>query len=308
MDENFEYLLPRVLDTLEKSDLVRIEEQLKSIKGNTIVVGVGGSRVVADYAGKALSTDAIVSLKGPRDLLYEDISLYENILIASYSGKGYVIESLKNLKQKKFLLTNGDVSHNGFEIIKYDNSIKKEHSYISLASTLMPMSILLSSFSKMNIDQLRKEIENMFNTKMPNINKNDIYEIIYGVESSTSVSYLESTFVESSIAVPILHEKYSFCHGRTATSFHNDNGLIYFDGGKELDDIILAEANKYFNETVKIKKMYSDDDYKQLLNNFCQTIQSMYLTKNLANNKNMSLSKVEYSPFVKELYTFKGTM
>ena len=41
MEQNFNLLLERVLDTLNKSDLLAIKQQLENIKGNTILVGAG---------------------------------------------------------------------------------------------------------------------------------------------------------------------------------------------------------------------------------------------------------------------------
>ena len=50
MEQNFNLLQERVLDTLEKSDLLAIKQQLKNIKGNTVLVGAGGSSVVSTLA------------------------------------------------------------------------------------------------------------------------------------------------------------------------------------------------------------------------------------------------------------------
>jgi len=112
--------------------------------------------------------------------------------------------------------------------------------------------------------------------------------------------------VESGIAVPIIHDKYDYCHGRTTTSYKSHNGLIYYENTKELDKLLLENLSKYYSEIVKIEKYYSDDF--GIDNDYYATIKSMYLTKKLAENKQIDLSKIEYSPLVKKLYYFKGEM
>lgn len=67
MEQNFNLLLERVLDTLNKSDLLAIKQQLESIKGNTILVGAGGSSVVSTFASKVLN---IPNVRSARDLNY----------------------------------------------------------------------------------------------------------------------------------------------------------------------------------------------------------------------------------------------
>lgn len=314
MEENFNLLFERVKDTLEKSDLEKIKEQLKSIKGNTLITGVGGSSVVANFASKILNTDGINILKSPRDIINSDNDKFDNILIASYSGKGYVIENLLDQKKKIFLLTNGDVNYDNVSIIKYDNSIKSEHSFISLASTLMPISILYYYYSLNKLQVIEDEIEKMFK-KIKNdieygnihIKHNKVYEILGGTEFSTAIKYLESTLVESAIAIPIVHEKSNYCHGRTTTSYQNNNGLIYFDSKTEFDDLLRKNLKEYYSEISTIEKYY-DSKEKDISNDFYATIKAMYLTKLLAENKEKDLSKVDYSPFVKKIYKYKGEM
>ena len=77
MKENFDLLLERVIDTLEKSDLLAIKQQLESIKGNTVLVGAGGSGVVATFASKALN---IPNVRSSRDLNYMNLDNIDNII------------------------------------------------------------------------------------------------------------------------------------------------------------------------------------------------------------------------------------
>jgi len=316
MEENFNLLFDRVIDSLNKTDLLYIKNQLDNIKGNTIIVGVGGSSVVSNFFKKVLVPNGIVECKGSRDLNYEDISLYDNIVVVSYSGTGYVIENVLEKGKKVYLLTNGDVSYDDVEIIKYDSSIKKEHSFISLASTLVPMTILLHYYNPVRIGSLIDEIYDM-KTKILldiengnlSIKNNKVYEIIGGCEYSSAISYLESTLVESGIALPIVHEKFSYCHGRSTTCYKNNNGLIYFDSNTELDKIMLENLKNYYTEIIKIEKYYNSSIVNTgVFNDYYATLKSMFLTRLLALNKEVDLSRVDYNPIVKKLYYFKGEM
>lgn len=65
---------------------------------------------------------------------------------------------------------------------------------------------------------------------------------------------------------------------------------------------MLEELKPYYSRIITIDSKFSDhalDDYQML-------IQSMYLTKYIAERKLRDLSKVDYSPMVKKLYKFNG--
>lgn len=304
MEENFKLLFDRIIDTLETTDLIKIKKQLENIKGNTIFVGSGGSKVVATFASKVLNGS---NVKSSRDLNYMDLNNIDNIMIFSYSGIGYTIENLLKNNKKIYLFTNGNKEYENVENIKYNSSLKREHSFISLASTLMPMTILYNYYKNLEINCFKLILKDMFEkSKNINIKSNNVYEILTGYDTLTASTYLESTMVESGIAVPIVHDKYDYCHGRTTTSYKLHSGLIYYENTKELDKLLLDNLSKYYIELVKIEKYYNDDFV--IDNDYYATIKSMYLTKKLAENKQIDLSKIEYSPLVKKLYYFKGEM
>lgn len=305
MQENFDLLLDRVLDCLDKSDLSSIKQQLESIKGNTILVGAGGSSVVATFASKVLGYD---NLKSSRDLNYMNLKDIDNILVFSYSGQGYVIESLLDKKKNMYIFTNGDKKYDNVQNIQYLSSIEKEKSFISLASTLMPMAILYYCYHKeFDLSKFKSIITKMFNkAKENNIHSNNIYEILTGYDTMTASKYLETTMVESGIAIPVIHDKYDYCHGRSTLSYKSKNSLIFFDSCKELDNLLFQDLKDYYEEIIKIDRFYPNDYI--IDNDFYATICSMYLTKKIAENKNMDLSKVDYSPMVKKLYKYKGEM
>lgn len=66
--------------------------------------------------------------------------------------------------------------------------------------------------------------------------------------------------------------------------------------------MMLEELKKYYQEVIVIKSNSKDqvvDDYQML-------IQSMYLTKYLAEEQQKDLSKIKYSKVVKKLYKYSG--
>lgn len=302
MNLNFDFLEERVFDSLEKSDLEKIKYVLSNINGNTLISGVGGSSVVAEYLKRVLEEKNKILCERiqPRDFLYKNLANYSNVIATSYGGKNYGVDISFQNDLNKYLFSHSE--REGITPIKYDFSFPNERSFISLAATLIPMSILLYYYS--NSKQLVKDI--LSKTKeLTNIKAKDIYEVFSGYESSTATRYLESTMTESGIAIPIIHDKYDYCHGRSTTTYNNsENGIIYFDNNKKLDNIILEEFKNYKNEVIVFKSKYEDS----IIDDYYLTYSSMLLTKTLASNKNKDLSDVDYAPIVKKLYLYKGDM
>ena len=307
MKENFELLKSRIIDANKSTDLDIIINQINSMKGNTICVGVGGSKVVAEYASKVLNKikkDIVICLE-PRDINYIDLYKYNNIFLCSYSGSNNTLKLIKKNKLNKYLFTNNKDIKKGIKSVVYNNTVEKEISFISLASTLIPMSILLRCYLKLKEEEFEKIIDDMFNKININLLGNKVYEIIYGIENKVAVTYLESTLVESGIAIPIMHDKYSFCHGRNTTTSKIDSGLIYMGyNNTSLDKLLIKETTPYYSEVIRIDGIYSDE----LINEFYMTLLSMYLTRDLALLYNEDLSGIKHGPITCKVYGFSGDM
>ncbi|HAB66006.1 MAG TPA: hypothetical protein DCE23_01430 [Firmicutes bacterium] len=301
MYDNFNLLEKRVIDTLTKSDLERIKEVLQRIKSPTICTGVGGSNVVSNFASKVISrkNTCIVESIEPRSILYKDLTNYDNILACSYSGRNYGVSTSFNNDKVKYLLSS--IPKEGVNNITYASSIQKEDSFISLAATLMPMSILLAYYTDNDLSVIR-EILSTKKDYLVNISK--IYEVLSGYDTSTASLFLESTLVESGIAIPIIHDKYGYCHGRSTTSYHQDSSAVIFNKGTELDKYLMSLLSSYYNQVISIDSKYKDP----IIDDFYFTYQSMLLAKSIASTANKDLSRVEYSPLVKKLYHYKGEM
>lgn len=306
MNYNFKMLKERIIDTLK---LTKLNKELKKIKGNTICVGSGGSKVVATFASAVLNTknNCCTCVMDPRDVLYENLIPYKNLFICSYSGNNHGVNILSPLKAKKYLLTyNKETKHN-FLSLKCKSSLDKEMSFISLGATLMPMSILLSYY-------LNKDISNLINdmfTKISDIqftikNHNLPFEVISGVDTLTAQIYLDSTFVESGLSNITLHSKYDFCHGRSTLAYTQKSNLIYLiSSQKELDELLLENLNSRYDSIIILEGTYDDP----ITNNFYLTLQAMYLAEYIARNKNIDLSIVNYDKeLCKKLYKYTGEM
>lgn len=300
MKVNFEYLKGRVVDALNNTDTKYINYELSKLYKPTLVNGVGGSSVVSDFGAKVLSVKNSIVVRNtePRDMIYMDKSGYSNVIACSYSGNNFGVDLSFDNNLKKYLLsrnTNEEAVN-----LQYKTTIDNERSFISLGATLIPISVLINYY--LNGDEsFLDEIEECvfsFDTEC------DVYEIFSGYDTSTTSKYLESTMVESGIGIPIVHDKYSYCHGRSTMSINNNSIAIFLNRNTELDRLLLREISKYYKNVIVIDGKYKDmilDDYQML-------VQAMYLTKFIAESKSKDLSKVEYSPLCKTLYKCKFTM
>ena len=301
MKTNFEFLKERVVDSLDNTDLEYIRNELSKLSEPTLFSGVGGSSVVSEFGTKVINgKNGIVSVNSePRDFIYRNNGAFRNVIACSYSGNNYGVELsfLKGLR--KYLLSNNFFDENDVTYLKYSTTIDKERSFISLGATLIPVSILMDYYLNGQDSLILDCIEETsFNFDL----ESDVYEIFSGYDTSTSSKYLESTMVESGIGIPIVHDKYSYCHGRSTLGINYNAVAIYYNRNTEFDKMMLEELKQYYSRIVTIDSKFED----QILDDYQMLIQSMYLTKYIAEKKSKDLSKVEYSPIVKKLYKYNG--
>lgn len=301
MKTNFEFLKERVVDSLDNTDLDFIRNELSKLDEPTLFSGVGGSSVVSEFGAKVINAkNGIVSINSePRDFLYRNNGAFRNVIACSYSGNNYGVELsfLKDLR--KYLLSNNSFDDGNVTYLKYGTTIDKERSFISLSATLIPVSILMNYYLNGQDSLILDCIEESpFNFDL----ESDVYEIFSGYDTSTASKYLESTMVESGIGIPIVHDKYSYCHGRSTLSVNYNGIAIYYNRNTEFDRMMLEELKQYYSRIITIDSRFKD----QILDDYQMLIQSMYLTKYIAEKKSKDLSKVEYSPIVKKLYKYNG--
>lgn len=301
MQINFKFLKERVIDSLNNTDLDFIRYELSKISEPTLFSGVGGSSVVSEFGSKVINTkNGIISVNSePRDFLYRNNSAFKNVIACSYSGNNYGVELSFRKELKKYLLSNNSFDDSEVTYLKYTTTIDKEKSFISLGATLIPVSILMDYY--LNGDNI-KMLESIEETPFDFELESNIYEIFSGYDTSTASKYLESTLVESGIGIPIVHDKYSYCHGRSTLGINYNCIAIYYNRNTEFDKIMLEELKQYYSRIITIDSKFRD----QILDDYQMLIQSMYLTKYIAEKKSKDLSKVEYSPIVKKLYRYNG--
>ncbi len=302
MNYNFNLLKERTLNTFTTSKL------LKKVKGPTICVGSGGSKVVASFASTLLNAknNCPTKVLEPRDTLYENLSNYKNIFMCSYSGDNHGVNILTNLKIKKYLLTYGDKENESYKKIKCYSTLPKELSFISLAATTMPMTVLMSYYTKDYLSLIKEMFDKVENTNF-NIKNIDLeFDVISGNDTLTPEIYLDSTFVEAGLSQITRHSKYDYCHGRTTLPFKEKRNLIYLiSKRKELDNLLLDILKEKYDSIIVLESNYNDI----VIDNYYLTLQAMYLTRHIAEKKNLDLSDVIYEKEItKKLYKFKGEM
>ena len=301
MQVNFKFLKERVVDSLNNSDLEFIRSELSKLKEPTIFSGVGGSSVVSEFGAKVINRkNGIISINSePRDFIYRNNGSFKNVISCSYSGNNYGVELSFIKELKKYLLSNNSFDDSDVTYLKYITTIDKERSFVSLGATLIPVSILMNYYLNGDNNQILDSIEEK---KFDFDIENDIYEIFSGYDTSVASKYLESTIVESGIGIPIVHDKYSYCHGRSTFGINYNGIVIYYNRNTDFDKMMLEELKQYYKTIIIIDSKFQDgvlDDYQML-------IQSMYLTKYIALKKSKDLSNVECLPIVKKLYKYNG--
>lgn len=303
MQINFKYLKERVIDSLEHTDLEFIRHELSKINEPTIFSGVGGSSVVSEFGSKVMNKkNGIISINSePRDFIYRNNNPFRNVIACSYSGNNYGVKLSFLNELKKYLLSKNTFEDKDVTYLKYDTTIDSERSFISLGATLIPVSIIMDYYLNGKDKDLVDSIQEQdFNFEI----ESDIYEIYTGQDTSTASKYLESTITESGIGITIVHDKYSYCHGRSTLNMNYKGVAIYFNRNTEFDRIMLEELKKYYKTIIIIDSKFEDD----ILDDYQMLIQSMYLTKYIAEKKEKDLSKVDYSPIVKRLYKYNGNI
>ena len=322
MNETFDLLLPRIIDCNNKVDYEKMISSLRQIKDTCICIGTGGSNIVSAYAKDVISesNDVLTMNMEPRTFLYTNVSKCNSACLFSYGGYNYGVDEVlrKTLQEKMnsivFTSDNGHLEKlNPNVIINYQGAIDKEVSFISIASTFMPMSLLLRYYlhdKRILFEELMSELyiesNHYINQLELDLCNNDI-DIMTGDNTYVASSALESTLVEAGLARPLMHEKYSYCHGRTTLPFyHKPALLIYFINGRarEIDNLLLDNIKSLYNQVVVIKSNYED----KLIGSFDLTLKAMLLAKKIALELGKDLSKVDYAPQVKKLYRFKGEM
>lgn len=293
-----------ILESTKNIDYITIS--LDKMKGNTICTGVGGSYVVSEYASSiiAASKSCIAYSLDARDLGYTNLEPFDNIFIASYSGSNFGVKSSILKDKNTYLLSSRKTNISNEILLHYE--MDKEDSFISMKATIIPMSILLKYYLK---DKFNDIIDDIFNNLNVNLSLNidtSYVNIYHGIDSKASAAFLESTFTESGASIPLMHEKYSYCHGRSTSNKKHESSAIYLrNRNTDLDKTIISVLDLQMKDYIVLDSKYEDS----IVNDFYETIQCLLLMLNIARTKKINLRKIKYDKeAVKKLYFFKGSM
>ena len=318
MDETFGLLEKRLLDANLNIDQTGLKEILDNVDGKVITIGCGGSLVVANYLSKILEVEKVFSIcRNARDIMHSYCN-FDDLFAFSYSGKTPgIMLALNNFKGNKALIT----CNHSIENIKdtkvvslgYE-TMNKEKSFVSLASTLIPIGEFLKYHENISKEAFQKKLSYYLESArywvndLPNqdffsYGSSEVYEIMTGYDTEVASYFLESTLIESGLGNVIVHDKYGYCHGRSTINYHDkySHNLIYLINEKtELDDFLLKQLeNVYFPITVidvSNSKTTSLERQYELL------IKAVFLCR-------MDLSQVDYDRnIISKVYKYKGEM
>ena len=280
----------------------------------TLIMATGGSKVIAYYLQLIIErlglTGIICEVIEPRDYFYKaNINMFSNLIAISASGNtNGISEVLLDFKGNKYLITE-NVKESNYQVESWGNELyDREKSFISLATSLGPISLLLDSTTSLNLELSSNEIKKI-NKLNVDFKDTSLIQIMSGYETKSSASVLESNLTEVGLAPAVIHDKGSYCHGRSNLLFQYPNSrIIYLSHGlKELDDLLIDSINgEYSNISVFDTNDLSDNIFWK---EYYLILQMYFLSKKIAEDKNIDLTQPEYNPtLVKKLYKFKGEM
>lgn len=292
-------MLPRVLDSLNSTNLENIFNTLASISEPTIITGCGGSSIVGTFLAKVLNekNHIIATFKFARDLKLMDLSGYRNVIAVSYSGKNIGVDASFDNNLNKYLFSG--ITKEGIHPLQYTVN-DEEFSFVSMAGTFIPLSIILMYY-KYDLN-LIKEILSI--RKEYDVDESKIYEVMSSEKSVTACSMLDSTLVEGALAAPVIHEKYNYCHGRTMFNYYYQNPLIYFDDESDLDKLFKENLLQTYCKVIVIDKKYDDS----VINDYYQTYLSLLLCLSIAKKQGKDMSQKDVPEISEIIYTYKGNM
>lgn len=295
----------------------------------TLIIATGGSKVIAYYLQLIIErlglTGIICEVIEPRDYFYKvNRKMFSNLIVISASGNTNGInEALLDFKGNKYLVTE-NMKESNYQIVSWGNKLyDKEKSFISLATSLGPISLLLDSTTSLNLELDSNEIKKINDKikelllrsgeKIDSLNvkfkDTSLIQIISGYETKSSASVLESNLTEVGLTSSVIHDKGSYCHGRSNLLFQYPNSrIIYLSHGlKELDSLLINAINsEYSNISVFDTSDLNDNIFWK---EYYLILQMYFLSKKIAEDKNIDLTQPEYNPtLVKRLYKFKGEM
>ena len=309
----FGRLEQRLLDANNHIDSEKNYKVLDTINEPNVSIGSGGSYPAAIFSSKVLIDKGLISINmTPRDSLY-NLKGINNLICYSWSGTSYGIIKAMDQYPKSILVHGNEKTLHEPEVRLHYDGMDKEHSFISEATTLIPMGELLKYYlHRKGINEqeyLNSIIKDTFNNTIMNYNVDTkVFEIMSGDDTYTSAHILDSIMAESGIGIPLIHEKYEYCHGRSVTSSTNrlEHTLIYLINREtELDKLLLDIISHNYKNVIILKSNTKD----KIVGEYILSLKAYLLCNYISKIKGLGLSQVDYDPsVVKKLYRYKGEL
>ena len=345
---NFSKLEERLLqvnDVISRTNF-QFSRRLPSLlrKMPTLIMATGGSCASAKYLKMFLeSKEILCEVIEPRDYFYkQNISSYQRLIVLSNSGKSNgMLNALRTFPGEATLITNeyvmqdedytweGDRRVSLFDTIYWSNGFyldNTEKSFISIVPTLGPnlMFLELEQLLEENKEELTKEDYIKINEKLKvlisksrerverldfDFKETNLIQVSSGYDTKVSSCILESNMIETGTTSVCVHDKGSYCHGRSNLLFQNpDSPMIYLAHQMKSFDYELLHL--FMKEYPNIFLFHTLDEEQNIFwKEFYLSLQMYYLSKKIADDKGIDLTMPEYnSKMVKKLYKYKGEM
>ena len=345
---NFSKLEERLLqvnDEITRTNF-QFSRRLPSLlrKMPTLIMATGGSVTSAKYLKMFLESKGILcEVIEPRDYFYkQNISSYQRLIVLSNSGKSNgMLNALRTFPGEATLITNeyvmqdedytweGDRRVSLFDTIYWSNGFyldNTEKSFISIVPTLGPnlMFLELEQLLEENKEELTKEDYIKINEKLKvlisksrerverldfDFKETNLIQVSSGYDTKVSSCILESNMIETGTTSVCVHDKGSYCHGRSNLLFQNpDSPMIYLAHQMKSFDYELLHL--FMKEYPNIFLFHTLDEEQNIFwKEFYLSLQMYYLSKKIADDKGIDLTMPEYnSKMVKKLYKYKGEM
>ncbi len=315
-------------------------------EGANLIVATGGSKACAYYLKMYLESKGdLCEVIEPRDYFYKkNINQFKNLIVISNSGKSngimeilkhyhdnfygerYIISSEYVMQREDYYLC-GNSELPTLNNINWSNGyIDREKSFISLIPTLAPMLMILdlsvlrekqeselSNDDLVKINSKIKELLEKSKERIKNLKFNfkdtNLIQILSGYDTHCSSSILESNMIETGTSSVVVHDKGSFCHGRSNLIFQNpESPIIYLAHQmKGLDNELLPILEKEYPNIFLFHTL--DEDFSIFWKEYYLALQMYYLSKKIAEDKGIDLTMPNYNPkVIKKLYRYRGEM
>lgn len=288
------------------SNIDYIINELEEIKENTIIVASGGSMVVACFLKNILENknNIIAEVVDPRDLHYKNLNKFSNIFIISYSGSNFGVKASFIKNKKIYLLSSRKSKIENEVLLHYE--LENNNSFISLETTTVPLSILLKYYLKEKFAIILNEVFDYIDAKMFLDISGEFLNIFSGNDTIAAEEFLTSTLTEANLTIPLVHKKYSYCHGRSTVNINHSSSAIYLGyNDTDLDKKLVEVLKLSCINNLVINSKFND----RIVNDYYFCLQCMILLINIATSKKINLRKIKYDrEAVSRLYHFKGSM